>query len=40
MATTLVIVGLGAWAFLNGPHAPGTRTLLPLEVRPSPAGPS
>ncbi len=34
MATTLVIVCLGTWAFLTGPHSPGTRTLLPLEGAP------
>ena len=34
MATTLAILGLGLWAFLSGPHAPGTRETLPLEGAP------
>jgi len=33
-AATALIVTLAAWAFLTGPHAPGTRALLPLEAAP------
>jgi multicomponent K+:H+ antiporter subunit A len=33
-ATVLVIVALGTYAFVTGPHAPGTRALLPLEGAP------
>lgn len=33
-AATALIVALAGWAFLTGPHAPGTRPLLPLEAAP------
>lgn len=32
---TVVIVAAGAYAFLTGPHAPGTRSATPLEVAPA-----
>lgn len=34
LATTLVILALGAHAFLSGPHEPGNRPLLPLQGAP------
>ena len=33
-ATVAVIVGLGAYAFVTGPHSPGSRDLLPLQAAP------
>ncbi len=34
VAILTVIVALGFWAYQTGPHAPGTRALLPLQAAP------